>query len=253
MQTPLPRTKLSQQMFDAIIDHIVAEDLQPGDSLPSTAALCDQFAASRPVVREAISALEAVGLVEVHNGRNAVVKELDGHLIELFLSRVLRTDARPLSAMMEVRVPLEIQAARLAAARASAADSDELDELLKQMDNALKDSEGYPVLDIAFHMAIARSTGNGALQWFSESLRHELTEAMVQVRRYREINDLVGDEQLDHRRIADAIRAGDADAAAQAMEAHMNSSNEYVRMIEDSMIGSASQATEERPHPHKHR
>lgn len=237
-------------MFDAIIDHIVENDLKPGSSLPSTAALCEQFAASRPVVREALSALEAVGLVEVHNGRNAVVKDLDGHLIELFLSRVLRNNRRPLTDMMEVRIPLEIQAARLAAERASASDFDSLDTLLADMDRALGDTEGYPTLDIAFHMAIARATGNGALVWFSESLRHELTTVMVEVRRYREVNHLVGDEQRQHRAIAAAIRAGDADAAARAMAEHMNTSENYVRMIEDAMLNAGgTPAASVRRHP----
>lgn len=240
MHTPLTRTKLSLQIFDAMIAHIVDDDLQPGSSLPSTASLCEQFATSRPVVREALSALEAVGLVEVHNGRNAVVKELDGHLIKMFLSRVLHNNKRPLTDMMDVRIPLEIQAARLAAERATDGDFEMLERLLTQMDDALLDTEGYPALDIAFHMAIARATGNGALEWFSESLRTELTTVMVEVRRYREVHDLVGDEQQQHRQIAAAIRAGDADAAEAAMREHMKSAEGYLRMIEESFFGAGA-------------
>ena len=243
MQTPLTRTKLSLQIFDAMMAHIVDNDLQPGSALPSTAGLCEQFATSRPVVREALSALEAVGIVEVRNGRNAVVKELDGHLIKLFLSRVLHNNQRPLTDMMDVRIPLEIQAARLAAGRAGSEDFRILDELLARMDAALLDTVGYPVLDIAFHMAIARATGNGALEWFSEALRNELTTAMVEVRRFREVNDLVGDEQIQHRRIVAAIRAGDADAAGEAMREHMRSAGQYVRMIEESHVSGAVQST----------
>ncbi len=243
MQTPLTRTKLSLQIFDAMMAHIVDNDLQPGSALPSTAALCEQFATSRPVVREALSALEAVGIVEVRNGRNAVVKELDGHLIKLFLSRVLHNNQRPLTDMMDVRIPLEIQAARLAAGRAGSDDFRILDELLARMDAALPDTVGYPVLDIAFHMAIARATGNGALEWFSEALRNELTTAMVGVRRFREVNDLVGDEQIQHRRIVAAIRAGDADAAEEAMREHMKSAGQYVLMIEESNVAGAVQST----------
>ena len=243
MQTPLTRTKLSLQIFDAMMAHIVDNDLQPGSALPSTAALCEQFATSRPVVREALSALEAVGIVEVRNGRNAVVKELDGHLIKLFLSRVLHNNQRPLTDMMDVRIPLEIQAARLAAGRAGSDDFRILDELLARMDAALPDTVGYPVLDIAFHMAIARATGNGALEWFSEALRNELTTAMVGVRRFREVNDLVGDEQIQHRRIVAAIRAGDADAAEEAMREHMKSAGQYVLMIEASNVAGAVQST----------
>lgn len=234
MPTPLPRTKLSQQMFDAVIELMVTEGLQPGDALPSTAALCERFGTSRPVVREALSALEAVGLVEVHSGRNAVVRDLDGHLIQLFLTRALQHQENPLAAMMEVRAPLEIQAARLAAGRAGGGAADRLDELVLEMDHALADSEGYPLLDIAFHMEIARLTGNRALLWFTESLRWQLTEVMTQVRRYRELHGLVGNEQEDHRRIALAIRAGDAEAAALAMEKHMKTSVEYVGTLERS-------------------
>ena len=243
MQTPLTRTKLSLQIFDAMMAHIVDNDLQPGSALPSTAALCEQFATSRPVVREALSALEAVGIVEVRNGRNAVVKELDGHLIKLFLSRALHNNQRPLTDMMDVRIPLEIQAARLAAGRAGSEDFRILDELLARMDAALPDTVGYPVLDIAFHMAIARATGNGALEWFSEALRNELTTAMVGVRRFREVNDLVGDEQIQHRKIVAAIRAGDADAAEEAMREHMKSAGQYVLMIEESNVAGAVQST----------
>lgn len=232
MATPLARTKLSQQIFDAVIDYIVTEGLAPGDSLPSTAALCEQFGTSRPVVREALSALEAVGLVEVHSGRNAVVRELDGHLIQMFLARALQHQDSPLVAMMEVRAPLEIQAARLAATRAQKADVDRLDQLVLQMDRALDDTEGYPKLDIAFHTEIARCTNNRALLWFSESLRWQLTEVMVKVRQHRESHGLVGNEQDDHRRIAEAIRKGDAEGAAAAMEQHMRVSEKYVQTVE---------------------
>lgn len=237
VHAPLTRTKLSLQIFDAMIAHIVEDDLQAGSALPSTAALSETFATSRPVVREALSALEAVGIVEVHNGRNAVVKELDGHLIKLFLSRVLHNNKRPLTDMMDVRIPLEIQAAKLAAERATEEDFRILDDLLLKMDEALLDTVGYPVLDIAFHLAIARATGNGALEWFSDALRNELTTVMVEVRRYREVNDLVGDEQRQHRKIAAAIRAGDVSGAEEAMREHMKSSESFVRMIEESFLG----------------
>lgn len=244
MQTQLRRTKLTSQLFDALVAHIIGERLQPGDPLPSTAALCEQYGASRPVVREALSALEAVGLVEVHSGRNAVVRELDGHLIQLFLTRAMQLEDRSLAALMEVRAPLEIQAARLAADRADSETMDRIDALLRQMDDALNDTRAYPVLDVAFHMEIARATGNPALVWFTESLREQLMEVMVEVRCYREAHGLVGNEQNDHSRIAAAIRAGDALAAEQAMREHMANSVALVDSVEQggdyAMEGSAT-------------
>jgi GntR family transcriptional repressor for pyruvate dehydrogenase complex len=232
VQTQLRRTKLTSQLFDALVAHIIGERLQPGDPLPSTAALCEQYGASRSVVREALSALEAVGLVEVHSGRNAVVRELDGHLIQLFLTRAMQLEDRSLAALMEVRAPLEIQAARLAAERADPQTLDRIDGLLHQMDDALADTHAYPVLDVAFHMEIARATGNPALVWFTESLREQLMEVMVEVRCYREEHGLVGNEQNDHAKIAAAIRARDPAGAEHAMREHMTTSVGLVDSVE---------------------
>lgn len=63
---------------------------------------------------------------------------------------------------------------RVAAERASSEDFRILDELMARMDAALLDTVGYPVVDIAFHLAIARATGNGALERFSEDLRENM-------------------------------------------------------------------------------
>lgn len=239
-QTPLRRTKLTNQLFDALVAHIINERLQPGDALPSTAALCEQYGTSRPVVREALSALEAIGLVEVHSGRNAVVRELDGHLIQLFVARAIQLQDRPLAALMEVRVPLEVQAAHLAAQRADPAAIERIDELLHQMDEVLDDTEAYPRLDVAFHMEISRATGNRALIWFTESVREPLMDVMVQVRHYREKHGLVGKEQDDHARIAAAIRAGDPETAAAAMRDHMATS---VRLVDSVQAGRGAAPT----------
>jgi GntR family transcriptional repressor for pyruvate dehydrogenase complex len=231
-QTPLRRTKLTNQLFDALVAHIVDERLQPGDALPSTAALCEQYGTSRPVVREALSALEAIGLVEVHSGRNAVVRELDGHLVQLFVARAIQLEDRPLAALMEIRAPLEVQAARLAAERAEAEAIERIDRLLHQMDDALGDTDAYPKLDVAFHMEISRATRNRALIWFTESVREPLMDVMVEVRHYREKHGLVGKEQADHERIAAAIRAGDPEAAAEAMRSHMDTSVQLVDSVQ---------------------
>ncbi|RLP78000.1 FadR family transcriptional regulator [Mycetocola tolaasinivorans] len=223
MLEPVSRNKLSLQMFDALVLYISSNRLAPGDALPSTAALGEQFGASRPVVREALSALEAIGLVEITSGRNAVVRDLDGHLISLFLGRALHRESAPLTALMEVRVPLEVQAASLAAERASAESIEILGALIDRMELALGDTELYPRLDALLHLEIARAADNSALTWFTESVGSKLFETMVEVRSYREQNRLVGAEQDQHRAIVAAIRAHDPVAARTAMSTHMES------------------------------
>lgn len=228
----LTRQTLTRQAFDALVDKIVNEDLRPGDMLPSTAELIEEFGISRPVVREALSALQACGFVELRNGRAPVVAELDGQLIRLFVSRASRMHEQPMSALMEVRRPLEIEAARLAASRADDAARKRLTDAATAMRGALHNSATYPPLDARFHAEVAAASGNEILLWMIRSLRSELMTVMRAVREYRDENGLVGQEQEQHDAILAAILAGDPDGAAAAADAHLASSVALVRRVE---------------------
>jgi GntR family transcriptional repressor for pyruvate dehydrogenase complex len=228
----LASSTLTAQVQRAILDLIETEGLEPGQSLPSTAALSERFEVSRPVVREALSALHAIGVVELMNGRNAIVRQLDDHLIALFLTRALQSTGEPLAALMEVRAPLEIQAARLAAERTSAEAGVELVAEVDRMASLAGDRDAYALADLDLHRSIAELTGNPALLWFTGAVRHRVYEAIVQVRQHREQHGLLGIEHEQHEAIAAAIAAGDAAGAETAMREHMASVATIVATIE---------------------
>lgn len=110
------------------------------------------------------------------------------------------------------------------------------------MASGLFDGGNLPIVDGSIEQAVHRQVCGCVgvavckLVVVIDALRNELTTVMAEVRRYREVNNLVGDEQQQHRRIAAAIRAGDAEAAEDAMCEHMKSSEGYVRMIEESLL-----------------
>lgn len=228
----LARETLTRQAFDALVKHIVDKGLRPGEPLPSTSALTEEFGISRPIVREALSALQACGFVDLRSGRNPVVGELDGRLIEMFVSRAARTQEFPMSALMEVRAPLEVQAAGLAAERADPAFLERLQSMSTSMESSLRDASRYPALDVAFHADIARASNNSILVWMIESIRSQLMSVMVAVRHYREENGLIGQEQEEHDAIFAAIRAGSPQEARVAMERHLAMSMTLVRHVE---------------------
>lgn len=232
-QRMLTRDTLTRQAFDALAEKII-NDLAPGDALPSTTELAEHFGISRPVVREALSALQACGFIDIRNGRSPVVATLDGRLIQMFMARAARFQDRPMSGLMEVRMPLEIEAARLAAERADQRGIRKIDDLNTQMTAALHDTHRYPELDTAFHVEIATATNNRVLLWMSSAIRTELMTIMVAVRDFRETNDLVGREQAQHDEIARAIRDHDPTAAAAAMERHLQTSMRLVQTVESS-------------------
>lgn len=223
---------LTAQVQRAILDLIETEGLEPGQPLPSTAALSERFDVSRPVVREALSALHATGAIELMNGRNAVVRQLDDHLISLFLSRALAASDQPLAALMEVRAPLEIQAARLAAERVGEAEAQQLLDEVRRMAGIAADGDAYAQADLDLHRRIAELTGNPALAWFTGAVRDRLFDAMVRIRAHRESHDTVGYEQAEHMAIASAIASGNPIEAELAMREHMISVVAIVSAIE---------------------
>ena len=114
----LSRETLVGRARQAVLDLIDDEGLDAGDALPSAGALAERFAVSKAVVREALSALDALGIVEISNGRAARVRPFDSSLVRFSLSRTIRTaPGDGFSALMDLRAPLEVRAAALAARR----------------------------------------------------------------------------------------------------------------------------------------
>lgn len=227
----LSRETLVGRARQALLDLIDLEDLGTGDPLPSAGALAERFGVSRAVVREALSALDALGIVEISNGRAARVREPDSTLLRFSLARTLRTSrGEGFAALMDLRSPLEERAARLAARRVREAGpgtpppgAEALRPLLARMDAALGDSVEYPRLDLALHAGIAALADSPALQDVLDAVSAPLFRAMRELRVTREARGLVGAEHAEHVRIVEAILAGDEDAAARAMAAHMAS------------------------------
>lgn len=222
------RDSLADRVREAVLGTIDQDGLVAGDPLPATGALAERFGVSRTVVREALSALDALGIIEVSNGRSAVVRTPDPGLVRFYLSRAIsesRDDS--FTTLMDLRGPLEVRAAFRAAARfgehaeAPVDGAERLRSLREELDAALPDSALYPRLDLRLHQEIALLSGNRALQGLLEAVGIPLFRAMQEVRAARDLHDMVGSEHTDHLRIIDAILAGDPEAAAAAMEAHM--------------------------------
>ena len=224
----LTRESLADRAREAVLGLIDEEDLGAGDALPSTGTLAERFGVSRTVIREALSALAALGIVEVSNGRSATVRPPDAELVRFYLARAIhesRDDS--FTTLMDVRGPLEVRAAHRAAER-FAEEADEpsegrrsLERLRGELGEALPDSSRYPLLDLQLHQEIARLSGNRALEGLLEAVSVPLFRAMRDVRAARDLQGTVGAEHADHLGIIDAILAGRPEAASKAMAQHM--------------------------------
>ena len=126
------------------MEYIDTNNLKPGDLLPSEATLARDFGVSRPVVREAPQVAGRSGVVEIVNGKGAVIKPMDDTYLRLFFQRAIQIERATLVELMEVRKPLEVQSATLAAQRRSPEEAAQLKATVAAMRDCLHDMEAYP-------------------------------------------------------------------------------------------------------------
>ena len=212
---PLARVRLYEQVAEQISAWIIEHDLQPGDKLPAERELAARLGVSRATLSQALVALEVIGAVAVRHGDGTVVAESPGasRIVE-----AVRAHASSLPEIIETRDALETKIASLAAARRTEADLERIEDALVLMEQDI-DAGGRGVEgDEHFHAAVTAAAHSMLLSRLmgeiADLIRQSRIESLSQPARPRA--SLAG-----HRAIADAIRAGDPDAAARAMHAHV--------------------------------
>jgi GntR family transcriptional regulator, transcriptional repressor for pyruvate dehydrogenase complex len=216
--------KIYEEIADQIKRHIEAGTYLPGDKLPSTKEFADLLQVGRSTVREALSALKAMGLVESRQGEGSFVCRIDPKQVELPSMNAILLSREAVVELIEARKALEIANAGLAAERRSEEQLAELDRILQDMEGSVGDMEAGEAADVQLHLALARATGNTIMIRLIDSISTPMAEAIRETRRLQlYANKTVATILLEeHRAIVEAIRQGDAGAARAAMEAHLH-------------------------------
>lgn len=210
--------RLSDQVADAILETIRSQRLRPGDLLPPERELGKQFGVSRTVVREAIRALDAKGLLDVRTGSGARIAAVDSSTAQKATRELAHAITPDFASVIEVRSVLEVAGAGLAAQRATAADLERLHAAADQM-VASRDDEAALLAELAFHRAIATATQNPLFALLHDSI----SEALVDIGRKSLARRRAQGASVSeaHRRILDAVAARDPAAAQAAMREHL--------------------------------
>jgi len=206
---PVRGVRLYETVVSQILGLIAAGEITPGSQLPPERELATRLGVSRNVLREAFRVLEVRGIVHSRQGGGRAIREENIATAIPAEGVVLRLENEAIADILEARELLEIQVARLAAARA---DRERIEAIERACD-------GHTWADnIAFHSAIAAATGNFMLERLVR-LQMEMLDAAHQRDHYRSPAD---SRRLlaEHRTIAKAIAAGDADAAEAAVRKH---------------------------------
>lgn len=220
-ETPIIRRKLSQEVFDRLLQWINDGDYPPGRLLPPERQLMEVFKVGRPAVREALQDLQRLGLVSITHGGGAKVTEPTAQSvlrqIAVTVHHVLASSQQNLAHLKETRTFFESGMARLAAARATPEDIADLTSIVAQMEASATEFAAFMKHDIDFHRRIAAVTGNPIYVAVSEALLTWLSKYHI-----GELRKVGREAQTldEHRHIVDRIAAHDVEGAAAAMQVH---------------------------------
>jgi GntR family transcriptional repressor for pyruvate dehydrogenase complex len=216
---------LAHDLVALLTQHIRAGKTLPGEKMPSESMIVREHRVSRTVVREAISKLQASGLVETRHGIGTFVLARE----ERSRFRLDSETAPSIRGVLEVRMGLETQAAALAARRRSEAQLAAMGQAVDDYQRSLGDSDKSVEAGLGFHRLIAEATGNA---YFAEVIHHvgRSMSALTSTRpREQGGTDPLNFDRAVHQEyqaIFQAIRRQDADAARAAMWLHLSNSLE---------------------------
>jgi GntR family transcriptional regulator, transcriptional repressor for pyruvate dehydrogenase complex len=230
--TPIPsRTRnLAEQVVAYVNEQIATRALKPGDKLPTESSLMSLLGVSRTVVREAISRLQAMSVIETRHGIGSFV--LEPRREPLGIEVVPASTLSDVLSVLELRISLETECAGLAAQRASERDLANIRGALEAIGEATRTGGDSAAADLQFHVAVARATGN---RYFVDILtqmgaalipRHRIDSAGIAQTDPKAYAELVNRE---HESIFDAIARHDPESARAAMRMHLSSSRERLR------------------------
>jgi GntR family transcriptional repressor for pyruvate dehydrogenase complex len=224
--------RLADQVAQQLATEIKQGRLKPGDKLPTEAQLVTQCSVSRTVVREAISRLKSLQLVGSRQGSGVYVSA-QPPIVPLHFETPSTVSQEAVIQMVEVRRALEAEVAALAAQRRSAADMQNIQQAVQDLDAAVQAGGDGVAQDVCFHQAIANAAGNPFLLQTLAYLGQFLHGA-TQVTRSNEARrgDFAAQVYTEHHAILKALQAGDAQAARQAASAHMDNAITRIRSAE---------------------
>ena len=229
---PIDTRSLREKAQARIKGHILANELQPGDPLPTEATLVQQLGVSRTVIREALRALESIGIIESRRGEGHFIKKptLDPFLE--YLSYAMLFDYRDMIEIHQVREYLEVSLIPAAVAALDESTLVKLRALVAEMYARAEAGEFSAEQDAEFHRLLYLLTGNRLL--------NRLNELFWQVFLYQREHGLVVNEDpatiaRRHEVIVEALEAHDVRAAQSLVIRHYAESNDPLREWYDRM------------------
>ncbi|WP_028584295.1 FadR/GntR family transcriptional regulator [Desulfogranum mediterraneum] len=226
---PIKPKRVSDQVFEQLRELIFRGELKPGEQLLPERELAGSLEVSRTTVRHAINKLVTLGLLEHRQGQGTFVTTPDGQKKNP-LATIIAVDEVTIHDLLEVRLGLECNAARMAAMRATAQDLHNLSKSIDEMRATIKTGNLGSEADAAFHMAVTFATKNPVQIHLMRNF-YDLLFLGIK----RNLSHLYDDPDnistvlAAHQKVYEAIADHEPDRAETAMREHINHVQEWFR------------------------
>ncbi|RWK59164.1 FCD domain-containing protein [Mesorhizobium sp.] len=220
----IEHSRTADEVVQQIESLILEGVLRTGDRLPGERELARRFEVSRPILRDALKALEGRGLLTTRPGGGTHVADVIGQLFTKPVTDLISMHRKAATDYLEYRREIEAVAAEYAARRATSDDLALLDRIMARMDEAHRTGnfDDEAEIDVEFHHAICECAHNIILLHTLRSCYRLLSEGVFQNRLL--VFNVPGAREallLQHRAIYAAVKAGDPTAARQAAMDHI--------------------------------
>jgi GntR family transcriptional repressor for pyruvate dehydrogenase complex len=217
--------KPSDIIINQIKNLIASGQLKPGERLPSERKLSERLSVSRSAVRDAIKKLEFYGVLKTHPQSGTIVAGMGPTALQGLISDILNIDGSDFKSLVETRVILEINSARLAAERRTEKNIRTIQKALDQYHNKLKLGQPTVEEDLMFHLEITEASQNPVLKSLMMVITPDIISNFI---KYDVCGDDVKIERfMEHQAILDYIIKQEPDQAAKAMDDHLKTIREF--------------------------
>jgi len=218
--TPVARTTLTADICRKLVTHLLRGDWTEGDRVPAERELCQQLGVGRASLREALKALEIMGMIETRLGEGTFVCARSEFLSRPLLWAITGSNEADTHELVEARKLIEVEMAGLAAERADADELKAIGKCLDDMELTKGRPEQFLEADLNFHLAIGTAAHNRILMNALHLIRNLLRQWIGQT---VQLNTVPDEAQEQHSQIFMAIAKRNPAAARETMKKHLDS------------------------------
>lgn len=235
----IPQRTAISGVASRLLDYLTSGAIPVGTRLPPERELSARLGVGRSAIRGALAALEILGIIDVRPGSGSYVAGTTSELLPQTLSWGMLVNPRSTDELLEVRSHLEVFVAAAAARNATAQDIAYLEQCVAALEASTDDVQAFVAADFKFHDRLAQVAGNQITRQLLSTARSLLRIWVDRsVSRGQQMSKTID----EHRRVLEAVRSGDPEAASASMSAHMTTASARLRTFSAEADGSGAPA-----------